>query len=923
MSDRVQIPDIAVVLPDKNTVLGYVPATTEFTEDIRFNACSEVSFTTPQRIYNVETEQWEDNPVYDDLEKHRLIYLNDDTDYFRYPVKKVGDGNFYKLNTDSSMPRRPATSLPYDINDGLQNFQVQTETELYDVGTGGKYVFDRFSYIPYNDFGEGHRLNGSVVNFSHLHWGSGAATYNPYQACSVFFPVEGTDIIAVRTGVMTGETVNGSTVANGKFKFKWHIIAYTDKDAETMVGEWVMDINGNYGADKVWRVRVADIGYSNGSRPMANGGYVRFWFENSTGSTGSSDYTYTSSGSSWSGNCRWWYPIEGFCKIYSGERRVTKVNNVTRATEPDLPDYVYNKMRWFEIVSTSEEDDGIMRMKTVVAKSYEYTLSHTTFSVSESTLPLYIPDVISNYITDNSKWVTDQPDYYFYTVEHGAQRTPRGIINQILDYLPGWTVKYASSELMARYRTIEDADDVDIYTYLMNTIQSIYNCFIVFDTDDNTISFYTKTELAGISPYVALTWDNSIKEFEKENMDASYFTALRVHAGDDTYPFGTVNPTGSGMIYNFERIKNDLYYYLPDVPQQYRRTLAEAVTAWKNYYDTQALRGSDYFAACIKLMRANMTLIQADSDVKEALANYHAKADQINAYLKDDWNNGETFTSPPHFHTVLISERPRTVSEIKNDGSSSHSKFYHNAVLQNELASCADAYWKAVNRRESAQTDFNRAKYVMEQITRTLSLNPALALKKNSNDKYRFTNPSTHTMVESGSGYRVSYSCSDTTLLSAAEIEELHKYIVEGTWQYENASFSDTYNVSDIYETLREVMVDAKEDLDDRLSIANFDFTVDTANILAIPEFEWELRGELNPETKGLYLGALVRLEISDGELLTPMLLEIHRNFKDPNDFKLTFTTDMKRRPINLRFADLFGTINQTSVTERSFTYDT
>lgn len=383
------------------------------------------------------------------------------------------------------------------------------------------------------------------------------------------------------------------------------------------------------------------------------------------------------------------------------------------------------------------------------------------------------------------------------------------------------------------------------------------------------------------------------------------------------YPFGTVNPTGSGMIYNFDRIKKDLYYYLPNVPQEYRRTLADAVTAWQNYYDAQALRGSDYFTACIKLMRANMTLVQADSDVKLALANYHQKADQINAYLKDDWNNGERFDNPPHFHTVLISERPRTVDEIKNDGSSSHSKYYHNATLQGELASYADAYWKSVNQRKSAQRDFDQAQYIMQQIVRTLTLNPNTAKSANNNSQYAYTSPSSHTY--SGT----TYSASNTTILSAAEITELHKYIVEGTWQYENASFSDTYNVSDIYNMLREVMVDAKEDLNDRLSIANFDFTVDTANILAIPEFEWELRGELNPETKGLYLGALVRLEISDGELLTPMLLEIHRNFKDPNDFKLTFTTDMKRRPINLRFADLFGTINQTSVTERSFTYDT
>ena len=146
---------------------------------------------------------------------------------------------------------------------------------------------------------------------------------------------------------------------------------------------------------------------------------------------------------------------------------------------------------------------------------------------------------------------------------------------------------------------------------------------------------------------------------------------------------------------------------------------------------------------------------------------------------------------------------------------------------------------------------------------------------------------------------------------------------MEGTWTYENATFSDTYNASDIYEMLREVMIDAKEDLADRLSIANFDFTIDTANILAIPEFEWERREQFDPITKGLYLGGLMRLDISDSELITPMLLEIHRNFKDDNDFKMTFTTDMKRRPVLSRFADLFSTISQTSVTDSSFTFDT
>lgn len=861
-------PQIYLFSQNRRTCIGAIANPTEFTEDIRFNAYSEISFTVADKYYDIDKEEWVDNPYYDNIERHKLVYITDNRDYFRYPVRAIGDANFYKYKDSTQDLWNRSGTLRYNQNLSIldNNFQVQDETELFDIGKNSGYKFRHFNYIrtapsssSVDEHGAvGHKVQGAIQDMSTYHWSKKAGGYNHLLAVDTFIPVKSTDVIAIN---------NDGTPNNPAFQ--WKVVAYKNAAASEYVNYWYKN---DYGSA---RYKVATI--------LPDGGYVRFECRNIPNTSGCS-YSYSEG----KGSYIYTIPVAGYARIYSGERRCTKIKN------SNTNGWNTSKMHWFQIQDVNETMDGVCRIKTVKALSYEYSLCQSTFSLSENTLPLYIPEPITD-LVNSDNWIRDKVDNN--TVYRSAQHMERGILNQILDRLPGWTIKNVSSELMTSYRNLSDVDDANIYTYLMDTIQSVYNCFIVFDNDDMTISAYSLSDINNLKTPICLTWDNSIKLFNKENLDASYYTALRVRGGDDTYGVGLINPTGNAMIYNFDNIMDDLDYSLPGVPNAYKRTLKEAVTSWKSIYDSQMSNPSANLTYARNIISYNMDLVKYESAMLEALAEYRAKADEINTFLNEDRTITNKLTG--NIDEFFIPDLPWSVQRIKEGayGSSDPDpveKQFHSGRLQSELENIANAYWGAKNSYDNTLLSFNAAMYWKKNIALRLTMSYSQAYKANNGNEYAYSN--------------------STTVLSAAEIKELSRYIVEGTWNFENAAFSETYDYNDIFNTLSEILSEAQYDLDNRLSIVNFDFSVDTANILAIPEFE--------KVCKTLYMGYQIGLNVSHSEYVTPMLLEFHRNYKDDNDFSFSFTTDMKRKPIEFRFADLYSTIAQTSVTDSTFTFD-
>lgn len=899
------VPEIYVLSPNRETYLSTVKDVSEFTEDIRFNACSEVSFTTPSKIYDIENEVWIDNPSYESLSKNNLLFIQDNTDYFKVPVRTYGDSSFYSLGTQTA---RNVNAMQFTPTFTNSNCVISSETELFDIGSDSGYMYQGWTEIKSR--GNEPILNGSLISYQDrigefnthqdLQYASNICKAYKYIACDSFIPVHGYDVLSF-------SSYEGSTEY---YKFSIHF--YNDNTEDSAIGSLFVDTETSPYNSRVNRWTMAEwineiVGGSNYTASWE--GYLRVGaysvnsnynydtsYDGSNTTTDSWDYTF-------------YYPTQGHVKIYSGERLCTSVKNKSTNGYRNI------KMHWFVITDIKEVDYGLYKTKEVSAKSYEYVLQNHLFAVSEETLPLFIPECINDTVNSDS-WIIDKYTTLssLTTTRTGEQKLTLGILNQILKYAPAWSLENISSSAMTKYRQVSEVDDADIYSFLMNTIQPTYNCFILFDNDDLTMHIYSQLDLFSVNDtfnpntYIHLTWDNSIKELEKQHISEGGITALNVHSADDTYGIGVINPTGNNMVYRFNEVIDQMDYNVEP-----GRTLADAVSLWVSEWEDN----STYKGYGQTLIGSNIKLIKAESQYAECLAQYRSIVDEIrikinaNKSSSGPWyvfQNKAGVSLDPYIDQIMLSYKPTSADNIRKLFNEENTGIGYNSTYGRgyfavdhklfeklrEAALDLNAVKQTVtNARSNYNTSVNR----MREIAKTLTLNYNTALEANNNDASAYQ----------GNG--------GTTILSANEIKELQNYLVEGSWTNENVTFSDAYSASDIITTIGSLYQDVNEDLINRLSTENYEFTVSLANIRALKGFDLVM--------DRFRLGETFYLHYSDSEFVAqPMLLETHINYKDETDFSYTFTTDYKSKPLQYRFADLYATIPQTSVESHAFTFD-
>lgn len=923
------IPDMFLFDQGRRHCYGAICDCISLTKDVRFASCSEINFEVPKKYYNSDTYKWVDNTVYDHIEKHNTIYVADDTEYFSFPNRAIAVCTTNRAYMDDRLT--DFTKMTFSQNSGLWGFTLQNETKLFDISVAAGYNWQNLSKID---------SSGSYAQRSD--WG----TEFPNVACTDFIPLQPYDIIAVRSRWNKGASISNN-YNNTDIKFRdQYIHFYSSNEAASYLGTFKVNINL---ANPVFRFSVNSLSndyiqYLGSSSQledikngMANGGYIRVSAICNYNSSDNADTAYPSyyKVETISGNIyttvAWSYPYNGWLQIYSGDRRCTSVSNVPSSESYGVP------LHWFVIDEVEEVEDGITPIKRVKLYSYEYILSRRTTSLSPGTMALYIPETIvgaiesNNWTIDRTKRVNSSGDFIDNVL--GAQHMQRGLLNMILDDLPQWSVGHISSNLMARYREFSDVDNIDVYTFLTNDVARAYQCYFVFDSDNMTISAYSQDDIIQNSN-ITLNWNNAIKHLTITNSSVSRVTALHVHTSDDQYGLGLVNPYGGSTIYNFDSVIDQMDFVAdtsdndPDKRNQVLdsnnnfvryRTLKEAVQEMVSYAATPTtgmccqgygytipidgisisnLDDYKYFAK--KFVQANLDLIKAKTKYREILANYHVVADKINAYLKNSY--------PQTYQNCLIPDKPpNTMDRTQTNYSPWHSK-----ALYYELVDVVDEYWEAYREimggapisdgsgisRLSIATQFLIYKEMLSHVAQKLNLN----YRRQRELILKYPNG-----IPNGSK-------DEFSILTPNEILALQPYIIEGDWTNENAVFSDTYGADDIVDTLADVMEQANTDLTNIYSKDNYDFETDTIN--------WTAIEEMQSQAKRIKVGQTVWLETKSNKWVCPVLLELHINYKDDNDFKMTFTTDYNRKPLQFRFADLYGTITQTSVTDSTFTFN-
>lgn len=952
-------PEIYVLSPDKRTCFGAVRMLTEFTEDIRFNACSEINFKVAEKICDPLAGKWIKNPVYKNIEKNNLIYICDDTEYFSFPNRTLRNDYGIKnvSNFEQNYGRLASTSpsglveMTYEntkdngSNNGvLTGFELQPETHLQNVSIAQGYNWQNLTDI--NEYGM-RKLSS---------WSS-----NYYKVgCLDYIPINFYDVIAIRTMNYKVTTTNINT------RFREYTLAfYTDKDVNTYVGDMKIvygnpsDSNHATIAQPVVRFSIESLKTSDSIAPfrytvstdetlaqfknkLKNGGYFRVvaednrssWAANSINEARShASYYYTSNGVTYMG---WSFPYDGWLQIYSGKRFCSKIDN-------DITDGSYSlPLHWFVIRDITDEIENGVRCKTVQAYSYEYTISNRSISLSEDTLPFYIPQQIIDTVNGNN-WVIDK-EYGQTNVRKGKQDISEGLLNQILKKLPDWSIGHISSELMTRYRQISDTDNANIYSFMMNDIESLYQCYFVFDCDNKKISAYTQDDIIG-NTNIVLNWQNAINGLKITDQDINFITALRVHTADDTYGVGLVNITGDSTIYNFNSILDKLDFVADNSSNDplnrnkvtengitRNRTLKEAVTSLMDFIESPSLTltlslcksvgdgddpnsiATDYDTAggheneyqdktfiisnvtqyrelAKKFVEANLYLIKCLSSISNYMSEYKSIMDKIavQAAVKNQSS----------YHDNEAVRTPFAIYQIWTNNHGSYNPFVTDD-LYIELRNISKLYYQAKMEYEAKENDYNAYLGALKEISKRTNLNYYTQLSLT--EQYRNNNGN------DSDGNPITLS-----LLTPAEILALQPYIREGDWTNDNSIFNEEYDSNDIISTLVDVYNQAKNDMDLFISKPSYDFESNMIN--------WTLIPEMKSNYKKLKVGKTLYINTIGNEFIIPILLELHMNYNDDSDFSMKFTTDYKRKSFQYRFADLYKTISQVSTTDNTFTF--
>lgn len=127
---------------------------------------------------------------------------------------------------------------------------------------------------------------------------------------------------------------------------------------------------------------------------------------------------------------------------------------------------------------------------------------------------------------------------------------------------------------------------------------------------------------------------------------------------------------------------------------------------------------------------------------------------------------------------------------------------------------------------------------------------------------------------------------------------ELSNYMIEGT--YQNEAFVQTSEMTPVeIQNMAQELYDQSSNVLKKLSQPRFSFAIDSTNFLFLKEFK--------PFTDQLSLGSQINIDIGEGMISYPVLLELSFSFDNPTDFSMTFGNRLRLDKNDFVFAELFG----------------
>lgn len=146
------------------------------------------------------------------------------------------------------------------------------------------------------------------------------------------------------------------------------------------------------------------------------------------------------------------------------------------------------------------------------------------------------------------------------------------VLGIIMEKFPNWSVGKVDSDLIGKYRSLDDTDD-NAYNVMKSTLQEAYGCIFDFDTYRRKVNVVsTASDPTSLPVYFSL--DNLIRQLDIEEDDENIATCLGVY-GADGLSIADVNPMGGAKLYNFDYFMNETNFATGTI---------EKYQAWKAHF---------------------------------------------------------------------------------------------------------------------------------------------------------------------------------------------------------------------------------------------------------------------------------------------------------------------------------------------------
>lgn len=527
---------------------------------------------------------------------------------------------------------------------------------------------------------------------------------------------------------------------------------------------------------------------------------------------------------------------------------------------------------YFVIQDYKQNYENKVYTKEITAYSAEYLLNNKGINLTFITTP-----------NDSTK--TYSKSYKFWDELDRNSKNPVSLLGNLFLIVPQWRIGRVSTSLWNQYRSFSESND-GLYGFLNNTVSESYSALFVFDFENYLVNVYDTTEIIKKTD-VMLTFNNLVQKIEIQELNNDIYTVLNVK-GAENFSIARINPTGTKQIFKLDYYAGSLDEDSENYYKNYKdwiddENLRLKVLTWEKEVKDQMYNSDDTNSYGYLLEQQNqINLLKLIQESKYAETKTQNESEQIlmSAYLDDQSTLTESGkTTMYNYHRKKQYAYEYNMNVIKNGGrlydTSNDSLFDSN----NELGSPT-------------------GQEIMNSISIPVNKNNIYSISSLENKITEIENLRENIVKTYGYEY---YFTSD-------ERTELEPFIREGEYQDSTFAITDNMNIADYSDgetyvettngakkikdlTDSDVIIDAnyvaKQLLDagykkvETASVPSFSFSLDSVNFFFIEEFK-KFAGQMT-------FGAMINVELEDGEWVYPYLQEIVLDYENPDSFSITF----------------------------------